>query len=157
MIMKTPYLISALALALIASSALAQQAPKPEALIKWRQSSFQLIAWNSGRIKAATDGQYDKEQALKAAKVISSVANGGLSSLFASNTEKGIGWHETSVNPQFVGDAYRFSQLAKSLGVESAELVKVIETGELDAVKTQYGKLTRTCKTCHDDYRVSSN
>ncbi len=157
MIMKTPTLITALTLALIASGAMAQQAPKPEAQIKWRQSAFQLIAWNSGRIKATIDGQYDKEQALKAAKVISALANGGLASLFPSNTDKGVGWHETAVNPQFVGDAYRFGQLAKNLGTESAELVKVIETGELAAVKTQYGKLTRTCKTCHDDYRVASN
>ena len=33
-----------------AGTALAQQAPKPENLIKWRQSAFQVVAWNSGRI-----------------------------------------------------------------------------------------------------------
>ena len=36
----------------ISASALAQQAqPKPETLIKWRQSVYQVLAWNSSRIK----------------------------------------------------------------------------------------------------------
>ena len=49
-------LLLAAAIALAgAGTALAQQAPKPENLIKWRQSAFQVVAWNSGRIKSSLD------------------------------------------------------------------------------------------------------
>jgi predicted CxxxxCH...CXXCH cytochrome family protein len=37
------------ALALAPASALAQNTPRAESLIKWRQSAYQVVAWNSGR------------------------------------------------------------------------------------------------------------
>ncbi|RZL30441.1 MAG: cytochrome c, partial [Rubrivivax sp.] len=51
--MKKPTL-TGLAIALLATAAAttaqAQQAPKPEQLIKWRQSAYQVIGWNAGRV-----------------------------------------------------------------------------------------------------------
>ncbi len=57
-----PLLAVALAVATVAAAgtAVAQQAPKPEQLIMWRQSAFQLLAWNTGRVKANVDGTYNK-------------------------------------------------------------------------------------------------
>src|SRR5258706_12070442 len=94
-------LVSVVAVTVLAASvgALAQQAPKPETLIKWRQSVFQVVGWNSGRIKAATEGQYNKDEVIKAANTIAAIANSGLGTLFASGTETGKGWHETAAKP----------------------------------------------------------
>ncbi len=137
-----------------AGSALAQQAPKPEALIKWRQSAFQVVAWNSGRIKSSLDGSYDKEQVVKAATVIAAIANSGLGGLFAPGTETGKGWHDTSVKAEVARNGARFAALGGDFAKESSELVRVASSGaDAAAVKDQFGKLQHTCKSCHDDFR----
>ena len=138
----------------VAGTALAQQAPKPETLIKQRQSAFQVIAWNSSRIKSGLDAGYNKEQVLRSANVIAAIANSGLGSLFAAGTESGKGWHDTTAKPELFTNTARFAELGGELGKESTELVRVVASGaDAAAVKEQFGKLQHTCKSCHDDFR----
>ena len=137
-----------------ATAAVAQQAPKPENLIKWRQSAFQVVAWNSGRIKSSLDSGYNREQVLKSATAIAAIANSGLGSLFAAGTETGKGWHDTTVKPELFANTARFAELGGEFGKESNELVRVVSSGaDAGAVKDQFGKLQKTCKSCHDDFR----
>ena len=137
-----------------ATAAVAQQAPKPENLIKWRQSAFQVVAWNSGRIKSSLDSGYNREQVLKAATAIAAIANSGLGSLFAAGTETGKGWHDTTVKPELFANTAKFAELGGEFGKESNELVRVVSSGaDAGAVKDQFGKLQKTCKSCHDDFR----
>ena len=146
-------LAGAIALA-AATSALAQQAPKPENLIKWRQSAFQVVAWNSGRIKSSLDTGYDKTQVLRSANAISAIANAGLGSLFAAGTESGKGWHDTTVKGEAFTNQAKFAELGGEFAKESNELVRVVSSGgDAATVKDQFGKLQKTCKSCHDDFR----
>jgi cytochrome c556 len=131
----------------------AQQAAKPEQVIKWRQSAFQVIGWNSGRIKANLDGTYNKEEVTKAANTIAAIANGGLGSLFVAGTETGKGWHETSVKPALFAADSKVGEYAANFAKESTELAQLAATGDQARVKEQYGKLGRACKACHDDYK----
>jgi cytochrome c556 len=144
----------ALAVIAASASALAQQGPKPENLIKWRQSAFQIVAWNSGRIKASLDGQYNKDEVLRAANTIAAVANSGLGALFAPGSEQGKGWHETSAKPEVFKDTKHFGELGANFAKEANELASLAAGGDAAAIKTQYGKLTRTCKACHDDFKA---
>jgi cytochrome c556 len=137
----------------VTSGVFAQQAPKPETLIKTRQSAFQLVAFNSGRIKSSLDGQYNKDDVIKAANTIAAVANSGLGALFPAGTETGKGWHDTAAKPELFKDGKRFGELGASFGKEATLLATVAATGDVAAVKDQYGKLTRTCKACHDDFK----
>jgi cytochrome c556 len=147
--------VPAAVIAVIAASAsaFAQQAPKPENLIKWRQSAFQVVAWNSGRIKASLDGQYNKDEVQKAANVIAAVANSGLGSLFAPGTEQGKGWHDTTAKAEAFKDARHFGELGANFAREANALASVAGGGDVAAIKTQYGALTKTCKACHDDFK----
>ena len=146
-------LAGAIALA-AATTAYAQQAPKPENLIKWRQSAFQVVAWNSGRIKASLDGGYNTDQVLRSANVIAAIANSGLSTLFAAGTETGKGWHDTTVKAEAFSNSAKFGELGGDFAKESNELVRVVSSGgDAAAVKDQFGKLQKTCKSCHDDFR----
>jgi cytochrome c556 len=155
--MKPPSLTLVLAATLAlaaAGSARAQQAPKPEALIKWRQSAFQVVAWNAGRIKSSLDGGYNKDQVLRSANLIAAIANSGLGSLFAAGTESGKGWHDTTIKPEAFTNTVRFAELGGEFARESTELVRVVSGGaDAAAVKDQFGKLQKTCKSCHDDFR----
>lgn len=140
-----------LSAALVAS---AQQPPKPEQLIKWRQSAFQVLGWNSARIKNNVEGQYNKEEVIKAANTIAAIANSGLGGLFPAGTETGKGWHETSTKPEFFKDTKKVAELAAEFSRESSELAKVAATGDVAAVKAQFGRVTRNCKACHDDFKT---
>jgi cytochrome c556 len=148
-------LAPSLAIALLAGSAsvLAQQTPKPENLIKWRQSAFQIVTWNTGRIKASVDGTYNKEEVQRAANVINAIANSGLGGLFAAGTEQGKGWHDTSAKPELFKDPKKFADLNASFAKEAGELATVAGGGDVAAIKAQFGKLQRTCKSCHDDFK----
>lgn len=132
----------------------AQSAPKPEALIKSRQSAFQYVAWNFGRIKASLDGPYNKDDVTKAANAIAAIASSNLPNLFAANTEQGKGWHDTATKAELFKDSKRVNELFADFAKESTELAKVALHGDSTAVKEQYGKLGKACKTCHDDFRV---
>jgi len=145
--------LSALAMGLLATGAQAQQAPKPEQLIKWRQSAFQVVAWNNGRVKANVDGQYNKEEVIKAANAIAAIANGNLGSLFAAGSETGKGWHDTSTKPELFAAGSKVGDYAAAFAREATELAHLAATADQAKVKEQFAKLGRTCKTCHDDYK----
>jgi cytochrome c556 len=142
----------ALATCLAAQSAQAQQAPKPEQLIKWRQSAYQVLAWNTGRVKANVEGTFNKEDVIKASTVIAALANSGLGSLYAPGTETGKGWRDTAVKPELFTDK-KAGEVAAAFNKEANELAKVAQAGDVAIIKAQLGKLQSTCKACHDDFR----
>jgi len=135
-----------------ATASFAQQ--KAEDLIKTRQGAYKVISWNVGRIKANVDGQFNKDEVLKAATAIQALANAGLGALYAPGTEKGVGYHETAAKPEiFDPNNKKIGEVAGNFGKEANELAKVAATGNKAAVKVQLGKLQQTCKACHDDFR----
>jgi cytochrome c556 len=135
------------------SAAFAQQAPKPEQIIKWRQSVYQVLAWNNGRIKASVEGTYNKDEVIRAANAIAAIANSGLGALYPAGTETGKGWRETTVKPELFTDTAKAGEAARKFVTESNELAKVAATGDAAAVKVAFGKLGASCKGCHDDFR----
>lgn len=145
--------IGAVALS-VTASAFAQQAPKPEQVIKWRQSVYQVLGWNSARIKANVEGQFNREEVVRAANSTAAIANSGLGSLYAVGTEQGKGWHDTAAKPEVFKDGKKVGDLAANFIREANELAKIATNGDQAAVKVQFGKLSQTCKACHDDYKV---
>jgi cytochrome c556 len=141
------------AIAAAASLAVAQQAPKPETLIKWRQSAFQTIAWNASRIKGSLDSGYNKDEVVKAANTMSAVANSGLFTLFVPGTDQGKGWHDTTARPEIFKDNKRFNELGSNFAKEATELARIAQAGDAAAVKEQFGKVSKACKSCHDDFK----
>ena len=150
---STSLLLAAATVLACAGTAFAQQAPKPETLIKWRQSAFQVVAWNSGRIKANLDGEYNKDQVIKSADVIAAIAGSGLGSLFPAGTETGKGWHDTTVKADLFANPAKVAQRSADFAKEANELLRIASSGDAAAVKDQFGKLQKTCKSCHDDFR----
>ena len=135
------------------ASAMAQSAPRPEALIKWRQSAFQVIAWNSGRIKSALAGSYDRHEVQSAANAIASLANAGLASLFAPGTADGKGWRETTARDEVFNDVSKFRALSDEFAREANTLARLAEGTDTKAVHEQFLKVAQTCKACHEKYR----
>ena len=148
--MKSKFTLAVLAL-VVAGSVAAQV--KPEDAIKYRQSGYTFMAWNMGRIKANLEGSYNKEEVLKSANAIQAIANSGMGALFPAGTDKGKGWEETHVKPELFTNKEGVAKVAGDLARESNEMAKVAATGDVAAVKEQFGKLGAACKACHDDFR----
>jgi cytochrome c556 len=136
----------------LAGGAVAQV--KPEDAIKFRQSAYTTMAWSMARIKMNVEGTYNKEDVVKAATVIQAIANSGMGSLYLPGTDKGKGWEETRVKPEFFTNKEGVGKVAMAFNKEANEMAKVAAGGDAAAVKEQFGKLSGTCKGCHDDFKM---
>ena len=146
-------IVAALVLAGFASGAMAQQTLKPEEMIKFRKAGYSFMSWNMGKIKANLDGTFNKEQVIAAANVVAATANSGMGALFGPGTDKDIGNEKTRVKPEFFQQQDKVRELAMAFNKEANELAKVAATGDVNAIKAQFGKTGGTCKGCHDAFR----
>jgi cytochrome c556 len=144
----------AVAIAAASGSLMAQSIGKPEDQVRWRQSAYQTMAWNMGRVKANIDGAYNKDQVIQAANVIQAIANSGMGALYAPGTEKAKGWEPTHAKPELFTDKEGVGKVAVGFNKEANEFAKAAATGDAPAVKAQFAKLVEACKACHKDYRV---
>jgi cytochrome c556 len=141
------------ALSLLSVSVFAETAPHPESLIKWRQSAYQVIAWNTGRIKAALAGQYTSQDVQSAANALAAVANSGLATLFAPGTSDGKGWRQTTARAEVFSDAAKFRELTEEFARETTTLARVASAGDRSSVNAQFLKVAQACKSCHNQFR----
>ena len=139
----------------LTGAAMGQVVGKAEDQIRWRQSAYQTMAWNMARIKANVEGTYNKDQVVEAANVVQAIANSKMGALFQPGTDKGKGWKEARVKPEFFKPESKdeLGKLAGGYNKEANEMARVAATGDLGAIKTQFGKLGESCKACHDKFR----
>lgn len=149
---KTSRILLAGIALLVAGSTLAQM--KPEDAIATRQAGYKFMAWNMGNIKRNVEGEYNKDQVVAAANVIAAIANSGMGKLYLPGTDKGIGYHETKVKPELFTDKEGVGKVAKAFNDAANEMAKVAATGDAAAVKTAFGELGKTCKGCHEKFKV---
>ncbi len=145
--------LAAILLASLATAAMAQQTVKPEDMIKFRKAGMNFLSWNMGKIKANVDGNFNKDQVVAAANVVAAIANSGHGALFGSGTEKDVGSERTRVRPELFQQPDKVRELAMGLSKEASELARVAATGDVAAIRTQFGKTGATCKSCHDEFR----
>jgi len=143
----------AAAMLLAGGWAAAQGAPRPESLIKYRQSAYQVLAWNSGRIRSALTGSYDAHEVQSAANALAAVANAGLAGLFPAGTAEGKGWRATTVAPGAFSDVTKFRALNDDFARQASELARIAASGDQQAVSVQFLKVAQACKSCHEKFR----
>lgn len=144
-------ILAGLVLLGLASAASAQM--KPEEAIKFRQSAYGFMAWNMGKIKNSLEGSYNKEEVAKAAHAVAVTANSGMGALYMPGTDKGTGWKETRVKPEFFKEQEEVGKLARAFNAAANDLDKAAAGGDAAAVKAAFGKTGESCKACHDKYR----
>jgi cytochrome c556 len=127
---------------------------KPEEAIKFRQSGYGFMAWNMARIKMNVEGTYNKEEVVKAANAIQAIANSGMGALYLPGTDKGTGWEKTRAKPEIWTEKEKLGKAAMAFNKEANEMAKVAAAGDAAAAKDQLGKLSATCKGCHDDFKI---
>lgn len=125
-------------------------------LIQYRQSAYNFISWNMGKIKAQViDGSvaYDQAQVAAAANAIAAVANSGMGALYAPGTDQGEGWKATRLKSNFFSEQEEAGKIAVNFVQQANKLQEVAATGDKAAIAAQFGEVGKTCKACHDGYR----
>ena len=142
---------------LIAATGTAAIAGPIEEQIRFRQSAYSFAAWNVQKIKNQVVDHpetYNKDSVAAAANAIAAVANSGLGALYGEGTDQGIGWKQTRLKPEFFQKKAEVTTAANTFNEAANELAKVAATGDVNLIKTQFGKVGESCKGCHDLIRI---
>ncbi len=142
---------------LLAASISAAVAGPLEEQIRWRQSAYSFLGWNTQKIKKQVVDHpetFNKDYVAAAANAIAAVANSGLGELYGPGSDKGTGWQESRLKPEFFEKKDEVTTIANAFNVAANDLAKVATAGDANAIKEKFGKLTETCKSCHDLIRV---
>ena len=142
--------------ALLAAS-LSAAAMDPEKRIETRQAGFSYMAWNMGKIKAQViDGsvEYNQQQVEAAANTIAAIANSGIGALFGPGTEQDLGDVHTKVDPALFENMQDVAQLAGNMGTAANTLAEKAASGDQSEIRVAFGDVGKTCKACHDKYRL---
>ena len=137
----------------IAGTAFAQI--KPEDMIRLRKAGYAYMGWNMGKMKGMVvdnPASFNKDQVTAAANVVAAIANSGMGALYGAGTEQDVGDQKTKVRPEFFQRPDRVKELALAYIKEVNELQKVAATGDIEAIKVQFGKAGASCKACHDEF-----
>ncbi|MEH6566843.1 MAG: cytochrome c [Halopseudomonas sp.] len=129
----------------------------PEDQIEIRQSGYRYMSWNMSKIKAQViDGsvEYNQQQVSAAANTIAAIANSGMGALFGPGTDKDIGDLHTRVDPALFDNMQEVAQLAGDLSTAADNLAATAQSGDKDAVRVAFGEVGKSCKACHEKYRM---
>jgi cytochrome c556 len=146
-----------LALIVVSVSSPAFAGKEEDQQIKFRQSAYSFLGWNTNRIKSQVVDHpetFSKEEVVAAANVIAAIANSGLGKLYGPGTDDGTGWKKTRLKPEFFQKPDEVKKVANTFNQEANELAKVAASGDIASIKTQFGKLSESCKSCHDSFRI---
>ncbi|MFA6062287.1 MAG: cytochrome c [Gallionella sp.] len=136
---------------LIGFSGIAQaEMSREDYAIKFRRGGYTVLGWYYGPLYRMAKGEmpYDKALFLRNAEylaVLSKLPKDG----FIPGTEKG----DTKAKPEIWSKSDKFKEANDRLETESARLAELAKGGNLDVLKEQFGKLQKTCKACHDDFK----
>ena len=145
---KTILSAVAASLVLAAASAQAISFKKPEEAVKYRQSTFSVMATHFGDIGAMVKGDkpFDAKAAAANADIVAT-----LSALpwaaFGPGTEGG------KAKPAIWKEQAKYKEHADKFEAEAVKLAAAAKTGNLDNLKAAFGDAAGTCKACHDAYR----
>jgi len=144
----------AIAAATVTLSLSAQaQFAKPEDAIKYRQSSFFIMAQNVGRLGAMAQGKvpFDPKVAAESGATVEFMSKLPWGA-FGDGTEKGA--NPTRAKAEIWTEKAKFMDLAEELQVETAKLNAAAKSGNLDNIKAAMGGVGAACKACHDSYQA---
>ncbi|WP_218143586.1 cytochrome c [Pseudomonas yangmingensis] len=148
--------MAALATTVMTAAVQASAQVSPEDQIKFRKAGYSFMSWNMGKIKAQViDGsvEYNQQQILAAANAIAAIGSSGMGALYGPGTDRDVGSQTTRVKPELFENFPDVAQLSGDFVEAANNLVAQAESGDQAAIRTAFGRLGETCKSCHDKYR----
>ena len=134
----------------IIGSAYAQFASTDDA-IKYRQAVMFLIGQHMGRMAAVIKGNqpYDREGFLRNAVLMETLSKLPWDAFLMAGSDQG----QTGMKSEALKNRDEFKAAGQKLETEVAKLVSAANSGDLKAIKAQFGAVGKSCKNCHDQFR----
>lgn len=150
--MKRIALAAAILAATAAVPASAQQGPKPEAEIRYRQSVMNVIGRAMGPMGAMAQGKvpFNAAVAQKNSALVETMLTLPWDS-FGPGTDKGA---PTKADLKVWKETAKFKQGSEGAQKAAASLAAAAKTGDEGKFKAAFGELGKSCKSCHDDFQL---
>jgi cytochrome c556 len=127
------------------------QFAKPEDAVRYRQSVMFLMGDHFTRMAAMVKGDapYDKAAFEKNAVLVDTLYRMPIVEAFTTpGSDKGSG-----MKPDALKEKDKITQLHNATQAELDKLAAAARSGDLNAIKTQFGAAAGSCTTCHRAYR----
>jgi len=127
--------------------------PKPEDVVDYRQSVFNIIGWNFKPIGAMVKGEvpFDATAVARHAQYVDLMSKAALESFSKGSGPDAV--EDTEAKAEIWTNWDKFGTAMKNFQQESAKLAEVAKAGDEAAIKAQFGKTAETCKACHKEFR----
>ncbi|MGA7143056.1 MAG: cytochrome c [Desulfobacterales bacterium] len=128
------------------------QFTRPESAIAYRQSVMTIMGYHTAQMGAVVTGKkpYEKKAFSRNAAIVEMLATLPWQAFMSPGSDKG----KTELKPSAFKEKDKFLAKAKVLETETRKLVKAAAGDDFNAVKTQFGNVGKSCKSCHDAYRA---
>lgn len=121
-----------------------------EEAIEYRQSVFNTIKWNfapmAGMVKGKID--FDAAEFSRRADIVAVLAT-----MPREGFIEGSDMGETDAKSAIWENKDKFDSGMDALAENAAALAEAAKSGDMNVIKPVFGKLGKTCKGCHDDFR----
>ncbi|HPQ95169.1 MAG: cytochrome c [Thiothrix sp.] len=148
---KIGWALAAIIAGTVSFQGITQAADTPEeAAIKYRQSAYTMIRHHFSAMGDMVKGttEFNAETFKQNADALATLSlypiNGFIDGSYTGDTE---------AKPSIAENMDDFKEKMKTFQVEAANLATAAESGEMDQIKPQFGKVGQSCKACHDSYR----
>lgn len=147
--MKKIFIIG-MAASILMGSQLAS-ATEVEDAIEYRQGVFKTIKWNFGPMAGMVKGKIDFDAAEFSRRadlvaVLAKMPGEG----FIDGSDMG----DTDAKPEIWQNKDKFDEGMNALAKNAATLADAAKSGDMNVIKPAFGELGKTCKGCHDNFRV---
>ena len=124
---------------------------KAEDAIRYRQAVMTLIGAHFGSMGQMVKGEqpYNQPSFAEDATVLEMLAKMPWEAFLYPESDRG----KTKLKSKALKNTDDFMQAARKLENETAKLAADAKTGELNAIKAQFGAAAKTCKGCHGEFK----
>lgn len=131
------------------------QAPVPRAedAIRYRRAVMAMVKWHYDRLSFQTKGStpFVREEAQRSAAWLEMLSQQSAEG-FVPGSHEG----DTKALPSIWAQGSQFRALVERFRSDTAKLNAIARAGgDAAALKAQMNEVTRTCKSCHDDFKKS--
>lgn len=124
---------------------------KPEDAIRYRKAVMTIIGHHFGQLAIVVKGKapYEKTNMVHNATVIRTMSELPWEAMMFPGSYEG----DTTLKLSAMHEKDKFMTHARQMEVAAQKLSAAAETGNLEAVKAQFGGMAGGCKACHSTFR----